>query len=152
MSAGLTESNALLAGVSRYEAGQERSRLFGANAEVARRQAESEAEAGAYNASIIRMRGAARVGQIETAFGANNLQQKGTPSAVAASAAGLSELDALTTQNNALRRAWGFEVQGASDVVQERMSQEAGIEGGIGSILSGGAEGYTQYTKTGSWF
>jgi hypothetical protein len=61
-------------------------------------------------------------------------------------------MDALQTRNNALRKAWGFEVQGASDQFQSKQANTGGIISGVGSILSGGAKAYEQYNQTGSFF
>jgi hypothetical protein len=138
--------------VSQFEAGQTRSQLFKANAQIATAQGQSEAEAGAENANLIKMRGAAVRGQQVAAIGGNNLQQGGTNAQVVASTAGINEMDALTTRNNALRRAWGFEVQGASDQFQEKQAATAGDYSAVGSILAGGAKALTQENATGSWF
>lgn len=152
MSAGVTGASGLLSGVSQYEAGQARSQLFRANASVAASQFQSEAQAGAYNEEMMRMRGTALTGQQVAQIGASNLQQRGTPAQVVASSAEMNELNAITTRNNALRRAWGFEVQQQSDLYQASKYQSAGIEQGIGSILTGGAKAGQQYNQTGTWF
>lgn len=152
MSAGLTAANALYSGVSRYEAGQERSQLFKANAGIARDQFQSETAAGAANENAVRMRNAARTGQEVAAIGANGLTQGGTNANVVASNAAVGEMDALAVRNNALRRAWGFEVQGASDEMQARFASRGGDFSAADSILTGGAKAYTEDKATGSWF
>lgn len=152
MSAGVTAGAGLLQGVGQYEAGQTRSQLFKQNAQIAGEQAQSEVEAGADNASRIQMRGAAVAGQQVANIGANNLTQGGTNAQVVASTAAVNEMDALTTRNNAMRRAWGFEVQGASDEFQSKEAATAGDYQGAGSILSGGAKALTEEKATGSWF
>jgi hypothetical protein len=152
VSAGVTAAGGLLQGVGQYEAGQTRSNLFRANASIATAQGESEAEAGATNASMIKMRGAAVEGQQVAAIGANNLQQTGTNANVVASTAAVNEMDALNTRNNAMRRAWGFEVQGASDAFQEKQASSAGDYSAAGSILAGGAKAYKEDQTTGSFF
>jgi hypothetical protein len=152
MSAGLTAGAELFSGVSRYEAGATRARLFDANAAIADRQAQSEAQAGAYNEELVRMKGEAVEGQQVAQIGASGLQQKGTPTAVVAGTRMVNEMDALQVRNNALRRAWGFEVQGASDRTQAQMSREAGFFGGVGTVIGGGAQAYGQYRQTDSWF
>jgi hypothetical protein len=129
-----------------------RSRLFDANAAIADRQAQSEAQAGAYNEEMVRMKGAAVEGQQVAAIGASGLQQGGTEAKVVASTRMINEMDALTVRNNALRRAWGFEVQGASDRVQAGMERSAGFFGGVGTVIGGGAQAYSQYRQTGEWF
>jgi hypothetical protein len=152
MSAGLTGASALLGGVSQYEAGQERASLFRANTGIAMQQAQSEAAAGSANESAVLRRGAALTGQQVANIGANGLQQTGTPAQVVASTAAVNEMDALTTRNNALRRAWGFQVQAASDQNQEAFARSAGDYNALGSILGGGAKAYDQYKAAGSWF
>lgn len=152
MSAGLTAGSALLGGVSQYETGQEKSRLEIANAGIASRQAQSEEAAGSANETTVRMRGEQVKGQQVAAIGANNLQQSGTPAQVVASTAAINELDALTTRNNAARRAWGFRVQESSDLQQASFAKSAGTDNAIGSILGGGAKAYTQSQSAGGWF
>lgn len=152
MSAGLTGASALLGGVSQYEAGQERSSLYRANTGIALAQAQSEAAAGSANESAVRLRAAAMTGQQVAQTGAGNLQQAGTPGQVVASTAAINEMDALTTRNNALRRAWGFRVQAASDETQAVFAKSAGDFSAAGSILGGGAKAYDQYKSAGSWF
>jgi hypothetical protein len=152
VSAGLTAAGSLYGGVAQYEAGQERRTLFGANADIASRQAISEEAAGAFNESMVRRRGEQVQGQQIANIGANNLTQGGTNAQVVASTAATNELDALTTRNNSLRKAWGFKVQEASDEQQAGFAQSAGIGSGLGSILTGGARAYTESNAAGSWF
>ena len=152
MSAGLTAAGGLFQGVSQYEAGQERGSLFRANAGIAAQQYQSEMQAGSTNESRILMKGAQQTGQQVAQIGASNLQQRGTPAAVVASSAQANEIDALTTVNNARRRAYGFQVQEASDLNQASMAREAGDFNAAGSILAGGAKAYDQEHKSGSWF
>lgn len=150
MSAGLTGISALEQGIGQYEAGRERSSLFRANADVARQQFQSEAQAGAYNETAVRMRGQAMEGQQVNQIGGSGLQMRGTPTQVVGSTAEINEMDALQTRNNALRRAYGFEVQGMSDTLQSEMASRAGLNQGLDSILSGGGKAYQQYNSTGS--
>ena len=152
MSAGVTGANALLTGVSQYEAGQTRARLLTANQGIAAAQAASEVATGNYNANAVLMRGAAMKGQQIATIGANGLQQGGTNATVVADTSRINELDALQTRNNALRRAWGFQVQGASDAFQAKEASTAGDLSGLGGILSGGGKAYTQFNDTGRWF
>ena len=152
MSAGLTEIGALAKGVSAFEAGNARSKLFNANADIATEQMQSEVAAGNYGYGMVKLRGAAIEGQQVAQIGANNLRQGGTNANVVADSAMFNEMDALTTRNNAMRRAWGFEVQAVSDRTQAGMSESAGINEAFGSVLSGSAKAYDQYKKTGSWF
>lgn len=136
MSAGsMIGTGGLVEGVSQFEAGTTRSELLGMNAEIADMQARSEQQIGGQNAAAVRMKGQKVMGQQVAAIGANNLTQGGTNANVVAGTARANELDALTVQNNANRRAWGFEVQGQSDRYEAKISEEAGIMSGAGSIL-----------------
>lgn len=152
MSAGLTDAGALMGGVAQYEAGETRRTLFNQNAGIADQQALSEVKAGNYNENAVRLRGAAMTGQQIAQTGASGLQQGGTPSQVVASSAAINEMDALQTRNNALRRAWGFQVQGASDRAQAGFAQDAAEMNAAGTILGGGAKGYTESKAAGGWF
>jgi hypothetical protein len=139
-------------GVGEYEAGQTRSTLLRTNEGIATAQAQSEEAAGAFNEEAVRMRGAALTGQQVAQIGAGNLQQSGTPSQVVASSAMVNEMNALQTRNNALRKAWGFTVQGVSDAFQSTLAQRAGIGSAVGSILGGGGAAYKQEQSSGAWF
>jgi hypothetical protein len=152
MSAGLTAGAGLMQGVGQYEAGQSRSQLYRANASIAGQQAQSEAQAGATNEEMQRMKGTAFTGQQVAQIGASNLQQAGTSAQVVANSAEINEMNALQTRNNALRKSWGFQVQEASDSFQSKEASTAGDFSAAGSILTGGAKAASQYNSTGSFF
>lgn len=142
MAAGAQLAGGVVQGISQYESGKTRSELLDTNAEIADAQARSEEEAGAYNANLIRQRGARQMGAQVSAIGANNLQQGGTNQTIVADTARANELDALTTQNNALRRAWGFDVQEESDRFQSGLAEQGGILSGVGSLVKAGGSYY----------
>jgi hypothetical protein len=129
-------------GASSMAAGDTRANLENANAEIASQQAKSEVDAGGYNANLARERTAKTEGAQISAIGANNLQQGGTPSTVVSDTARAGEMNALQINNNALRRAWGFQVQGASDTFQAGLAQQGGILSGIGSDIAAGGDIY----------
>jgi len=152
MSAGLTAAGGLYQGVAQYEAGQERGSLYRANAGIAAQQFASEVKAGSENEERVLMKGEQQTGQQVAQIGASNLQQRGSPSQVVSSSAMINEMDALTTINNARRRAYGFQVQEVSDQRQASMARSAGDFNAAGSILAGGAKAYDEEQKAGSWF
>lgn len=152
MPAALTLADSLLGGAINYRAGRTRGALYQANAGIADLQARSEIASGAYAENIARMHGAALTGQQVAQIGASNLQQAGTAAQVVADTARISEMNALETRNNALRRAWGFEVQSASDQFQAKQASSAGTMDLAGSILAGGTKAYDEYQQTGSWW
>ena len=132
---------------SSIASGNTKDALETANAGIADQQAKSELAAGSYNAGLIRRKGAITTGAQIAGIGANNLQQGGTNAAVVASTAGATELSALTTQNNALRRAWGFDVQGESDRFQGGLAKQGGILSGVGDLMTGTASAYDKYQE-----
>jgi hypothetical protein len=135
----------LKAGAS-IRSGNEKDKLEMANAGIADQQAKSELAAGGYNAGLVRRKGAQIQGQQIAAIGANNLTQGGTNANVVEDTAMKTEADALTTQNNAMRKAWGFQVQGASDRLQAGYAKSGGILSGIGDLAAGGAKSWDYYS------
>jgi hypothetical protein len=121
---------------SQIAAGNTKEGLEKANEQIAQQQAQSEFQAGAYNANLARMKGRSIMGTQVANIGANNLRQGGTEADVVAGTAKAQEANALQINNNALRRAWGFEVQGSSDQFQAEMAGRQGILSGIGTLAS----------------
>lgn len=142
-SSSLIGTGGLLEGVSAYETGKTRHELMGMNADIADAQARSEMEAGNANAATVRLKGEKIAGQQVSAIGANNLTQGGTNVDVVADTARANELDALTVQNNANRRAWGFQVQAQGDRYQGKLAEDAGLLSGAGDVVT--AAGYMGY-------
>lgn len=132
-----------LTAASDIESSQTKAGLEDANALIAQQQAKSEMAAGSYNANLVRQRGQKVLGSMIASTGANNLQQKGTPVNNQADTARATELSALMTNNNALRRAWGFQVQGASDRYEAGMDRTAGVLNAAGAIV--GSKGVASY-------
>jgi hypothetical protein len=142
MDAGITGAGGLIKAGSAIGSGNTKSSLEMLNASIATQQAKSEMETGAYNANLARLRGEQTKGAQVAAIGANNLQQRGTPATVVADTAAASERNVLMTQNNALRRAWGFQVQGASDQFQAELAKRGGLLTGMGDLASTGGAIY----------
>ena len=134
-------------GVSQIAAGDTKDALERANENIASQQAKSEMESGAFNTNLVRLKGAQVTGQQVSAIGANGFQQSGTLSQVVADAGAANERSALTTQNNALRRAWGFQVQGASDAFEGAAAARGGLLSGVGDFIGAGASAWNQYDK-----
>lgn len=132
---------------SQIAAGNERDQLERANAGIADQQVKSEFAAGSYNAGLARKKGAQITGTQVAAIGANNLTQGGTNAQVVADTAAAQESNALQIQNTAMRRAWGFAVQGASDTFQGKLARRGGMLSGIGSLISGGSKALDDYDE-----
>jgi hypothetical protein len=134
--AGIAGAGGIIKAGSAFAAGNAKSSLEMLNAGIASTQAKSEMETGAYNSNLARLRGEQVEGQQVSGIGANNLRQAGTPATVVANTAAASERNVLNVQNNALRRAWGFQVQGTSDTYQAELAKQGGMLSGIGDLTS----------------
>lgn len=125
---------------------------------------ESQKEAADYNADMGKMKAqeALQRGAIE---GADKRQQarrlaatqaegaamsgveisSGTPLALLTETAGLGELNALRTVNNASREAWGFKAQANLDEFSGRAAQTGGRLNAAGTFLGGASQATLAY-------
>lgn len=132
--------------------------------------AEKQKEAADYNAEVdkIKAHDALQIGADEAA----NIRQKarriaatqaegsamsgvevnsGTSLALLKDTAGLGELDALRTVNNARRQAWGFQAEGELEKAKGRTAMTTGYLNAAGSALSGASSTYSIGKKGGVW-
>lgn len=127
---------------SQYAAGQMSQKLANANSKIAAQQADSEVKAGAYNENLSRQRTAAVEGQQVNDTGAENLTVSGSALRMIGDTARAGEKDALTIRNNALRRAWGFSVQGAGDRYSGQADAASGTLNAAGTLIGGAGRVY----------
>ena len=167
--AGVSIASTIAGGISSANAaraqGADDLRTARLRALLANRQAMDAVSRGNYEAGLHRMKGTLTIGAQRAAAGASGVDSSsGTAAEVFADTRVMSELDALTTQNNALREAWGYKVQSSqaleagllakkradaqatAHLVQAGMSA-VGTAADIGGKLvgggGGGAAGYT---------
>lgn len=82
------------------------------NAKLADRAASDAIARGTHEAGLARMAGTQTIGAQKVAYVASGFDPSvGTPANVAAQTRAISEMDALTAENNAAREAWGFKTQ-----------------------------------------
>ena len=134
---------ALLNSGAQYASGQASRSLMYMNAGLAGEQAKSEASAGAYNEGQIRKKYAAVEGAQVNAIGANNLQVSGSALRMLTDTAKAGEMDALQTRNNALRKAFGYQVQAVGDRFQGDMDARIGTMRAVGTALNTATSLYT---------
>lgn len=123
------------------------------NAKVANQNATWAGQAGEQQAAVEEQKARARVGAIVASQAANNIDvNSGSAVDVRSSAAQLGELDALTVRSNAAKEAYGYENQAWSSTAQQNLdesnaaaSEEAGLIGGTGDLLSGVASAGNQW-------
>lgn len=138
-------------GVSTYaavEAGNAQKDAAEYNAEMGRMKAADALQRGSIEGAAKRDR-ARRVAsaQAEGAAMSGVAIDSGTPLALLTETAGIGELDALRSVNNAQREAWGLKAQGDLDVFQGRAAQRSGYLNGAGTFLNGAANSYYGYKK-----
>lgn len=131
---------------SQYAAGQMSRKLSNANASIADRQSASEVQSGNYNANLSALRTSAIEGQQVNTTGANNLTVSGSALRMVGDTARAGALDALTIRNNALRRAWGFAVQGAGDRYSGAADAASGTLNAMGTFIGGASRAYAMGT------
>lgn len=113
------------------------------NAALQREQAKQTMGAGAEAAAAKREK-ARKIGATQTAqMAAGGLDiTSGTPLQLLTETAGMGELDALKTINNASRQAWGYGVQADIDEESGKTAMKQGYLGAGTSILGGVSKGY----------
>lgn len=132
------------------------------NATIATQQAEWEAESGEQQVGAKELENRAKVGTIEANQGSSGVEVgTGSNADVVTSAKELGALDAMTIRSNAVRRAYGYQVESASDKEQaelDRMAARSTVKAGkiaaVSTLLGGAAQGsqYAGYTGSNSMF
>jgi hypothetical protein len=134
-----------LSATGKYQSGQYAKKVMGYNASVADLQAQDALERGAVLEQRRRVGTRQLIGAERTSLAAQNVVVgQGSAASVEGSAAYIGELDALTIRNNAMREAWGYQVQaydyrrrGKFAAAEGTMGAISTILGGAGSLLSG---------------
>lgn len=137
------------AGVStyaQYQAGQSAKEAGEYNAEMGRRKAQDSLQRGAIEAGAKRDQ-ARKVASTQAEAGAMSGVDIsfGTPLALLTETAGLGELAALRTSNNATREAWGLKAQADLDEFQGDAAGRAGTLNAAGTFLGGASSAYMGY-------
>lgn len=131
---------------SAYTSGKSANDAAKYNAEMQRRQAADALQRGAIEAGERRdeaRRVAAR--QVDQFSTSGVLARSGTPLALLTETAGLGELDAQRTLNNAQREASGLEASARLERYQGKMAKRGGILNAAGTLLGGASNAYFGY-------
>lgn len=114
------------------------------NAQIAQQNAQFEQQKGEAEAQQAGMKGRYQLGMTKAIQGASGIDvNRGSTVNVQRSESEITNMNEATIRNNAARKAWGFEVEGANDQAQaalDRMkastSKTAGEFGAASSLLS----------------
>jgi hypothetical protein len=92
------------------------------------------------------------MGRQRAALAANGIDStSGTGSLLLQDSAASGEFDALTVRNNAMKQAYGLNVQSDNLLAEGKAAKAAGRNQAIGSILTSGSKAYSQGKKEGLW-
>jgi hypothetical protein len=129
---------------SQYDTGKYNQQVAETNAEIDNRAAADAVQRGADDAAKVRGQ-ARRIAASQRAGTAASGVSVDTGSALdlLTETAGLGELEALTTLNNAQRQAYGYQVQGMNQTAQGRLARFQGNTQAVGSIMTGAAKAYS---------
>lgn len=136
----LTGASGLYGAAAANEAGKAEQRVADQNAAVARQQAEQAKQIGNIEEERQLRRVRAALGSQRAAIAANGLDvNSGTALDLQAETAGFGAADALNLRANALRQAWGFDVESVNQTNRGRAARTAGRNQAIGTLLTTGA-------------
>lgn len=134
-----------------YRAAKQQARDMQRNAQARRADAKNVRYLGGLNSDVARRQGKALAGSQRVALAANGVDlSSGTPSDILTQTAGLSELDARTIENNAMRQAWGMDVEADQMDYQAKLAKKNAKIGLFGSILgaaTSAGQGYMDWQK-----
>jgi|Laugresu1bdmlbsd_1035121.scaffolds.fasta_scaffold06672_3 hypothetical protein len=122
------------------------------NKQVRDYQAQDTIARGAVEEQKQREQGRQFMGRQRAAMGASGaMADSGSFGDVLIQSAEMSERDALTIRNNAMRAAWGYETQGAAEEFEGRARSRAYQGQALGSVLTGAGNVYAAGIKKQWW-
>lgn len=151
---------AMRAGEGRAEVAEDEAQIAEFNAAVADLQAKDAIERGAEEESRFRSGVRDLVGKQRTGYASAGIDVGyGSAVDVQADAAFLGELDARTIRTNAMREAWGYQVQGSDLRRRAEIARKEGVQaleagraarsaariGAIGGLIGAGGSLYAQH-------
>jgi hypothetical protein len=133
----LTAGSGLYGAAAANEAGKAEQRAADQNAAVARNQSEQAKQIGNIEEERQLRRVRAALGTQRATLAANGLDvNSGTALDLQAETAGFGAADALNLRANALRQAWGFDVEAVNQTNRGRAARAAGRNQAIGTLLT----------------
>lgn len=136
----LTGASGLYSASAAREAGKYEQQVANRNAAIADQQAEQARQIGNMDEERQLRRVRAALGSQRAALAANGLDiNSGTALDLQAETAGFGAADALNLRSNALREAWGFNVEATNQRNSGRAARAQGRNAAIGTLLTTGA-------------
>jgi hypothetical protein len=139
-------ASAAIGGYAAYQSGQSQKKAMKYNADMQELQALDASQRGAAEAATKRDRARKISGSQAANMAASGVRiDSGTPLALLTETAGLGDLDALTSLNNAQREGWGYKGQATLDRYQGKAAGRAGVLNSAGTLLGGASKAYYGY-------
>lgn len=132
--------------VSSLLAGQQSAKLLRANAGIAGLQAQSENQAGAEQAELLRLRADQNIGKQRAEIGGSNLTVSGSTLRALQTTQQFSAQDIATLQTNSARKAWGYQTTQQGDLVRANEAESTGTMNSFGSLITSGARAFGQWS------
>lgn len=153
LAAGLQVAGQIKQGDAASQAAAYNAQVAANNAKLATKNASIIAEEGEQQTAQAQQQTKAKVGAILANQGASGVDvNSGSAVDVRSSAAELGELSAINIRSNAVRQAYGQQVQAAGDTGQSQLDKSESGSDAVGgflkggsTLLSGGADAYTKF-------
>lgn len=146
---GLMAVSGAFAAKSAHDQGKYQQKVMENNAKSAEYAAQDALARGAVEEDQARQRMRAMIGQQKAALAANGIDTTtGTGSLLLTDTAGLGEFDALTVRNNAMKQAYGMNVQADNLMAEGAAARVGGRNQAIGSLLTTGSQAMSMYASS----
>lgn len=130
-------------GIGDYSAAMNNAKAMKANAAELERAAADTAVRGGIETMRVKQQGEALQGQQKAAMAANGLDfSSGTGADISAKASADTQFDAMTVQSNAMREAYGLNVQAIQQRYQAKAAKRQAQIGLAGSLLGSGSQAW----------
>jgi hypothetical protein len=148
----LTVVTTAMSAVSSMQQADYQEKVAENNAIAAEYAAKDAIDRGAVEEQKQRDKARAAMGQQRAALAANGIDTAtGTGSLLLADSAGMGEFDALTVRNNALKQAYGLNVQANNLRAEGQNALIKGQNEAFGTVLTGGSKVYGMGKEAGWW-
>ncbi len=139
--AGLAIIQAVTGAFTQFQAGRARKYIARANERLFEFKATDAKRRGRERAGRVRQRGKKVIGAQRAALAAQGIRvDVGSASDIQRETADITDFDAMTIKNNALREAFGFETRGADIRLESRFDRGATVVRATGTLLTGGIQ------------
>ena len=148
ITAGVSALGAGASAYSQYQQGQFQEKVGERNAQVQDAKAQEAVRIGSIAEERQRTITRQTMGAQRAAMATTGLEvDSGSFGDILADTAKFGELDAQTVRTNALKEAWGLQIDATNSRLQGSMAGKAGKMNAAGTLLSGASQAFGMYSK-----